>query len=438
MAQGNGNATAGQVESLSPVAQVGVPQDVAALTSNVNLAAIEAFRQQAVFQEVSLKQMSISAIGGDDTQQIASVGLGFRTKRHHKLTLSVSNAGAGAEIFKISPLFPFNISKLVEIAVQGSATVHSVGGPADLLIAMRNARGSLHMSQLGGYGYGLDPALVHFSEIDATMTPTNAAIADQCMCGIKSISVAAATVNKPLVIEWYSEEKFAQNKTNLMGALPLQNSSVFATIKETMVNSLVTTNATDTTTPFYDAGADVTMALTSYTIDTTYEFATVPNNPALYQAMIQNSYQLQQQNGLTVNATGAEALDYTLPTKQYLTALHILAVDGNGAPLGFADLSKLQLQYGGGVIHPMTRFPNRGRGDQYKVYGHDLAHIAGYFLWDGEATTDSIVNADSMGWLNLYNISDAHLIADVAAGKVTPIKYSVIREQVVAGALKIS
>src|SRR5207248_11324393 len=93
-----------------------------------------------------------------------------------------------------------------------------------------------------------------------------------------------------------------------------------------------------------------------------YHYWSVPADPGLYQELVSNSYQVQEQPNQTASATGTQAIAYNIPQNQYLVALHLNASDNNGAavPMSFKNggtkgLQKFVIQYNAGGVIPVNR-----------------------------------------------------------------------------------
>jgi len=433
-AQPSGGVTAQQ-----PVNPAIAPADIQALVAELTPTA-ERFRAQSSPLSVQLDNGTLVPGGAGGTLQtrIASVGLGYRVVTQHVVVISLVNTAAGAVVVNLSNFFPYNLLQNTQVQINGGATVYSASGLGGLWVAMRNKRGVFDLTSQGGFGFGLSPALVRVA-FNANGTPTNAALAGN-FSGIASVSCAAA-LTTTITVTFYTIEKFALDRESLLGALPLQNNSTFANMTRQVLATPLQAGPNNHKAPLFTAGAvpaTLTASLT-YTVSSTYDFMSVPADQGLYQEMVFNSYQVQEQTNLTVNATGAGALSYDIPQNQYLVAAHMTLFDsaGNLVPVGDAGLSLLKLQYNAGGVIPVQQFAGRMRAAQFIDYGDDRNWLGGYRFWDGEDTTEHIARADQMGWIDTYAAATPQLVADVAAGITTPITFNVCRESVVAGAVQV-
>lgn len=430
---------AGGVTAQQPVTPAQAPADIAALVAELTPVA-ERFRAASSPLEAPLDNAAAvnGGAGGSLQTRIVSVGLGYRVVTEHTVVISLVNTAGGAQVVNFSNFFPYNLLQNTQVQINGGATVYSASGLGGLWVAMRNKRGIFDLTNQGGFGFGLSPALVRVS-FNGNATPTNAGSAGN-FSGVASISIATATTGV-VTVKFYTFEKFALDRESLLGALPLQNNATFANMTRQVVGTIVGPGPNNHKAPMFTAGAvPGTLATTlTYTVSSTYYYMSVPSDAGLYQEMVFNSYQVQEQTNLAVNAVGAGALAYDIPQNQYLVAAHLTLFDsqGNLLPVGSGGLSTVKLQYNAGGVIPVQKAADRNRAANYVDYGDDRTWLGGYVYWDGEDTTEHIARADQMGWVDTYAAATPQIVADVAAGVLTPITYNVCRESVVAGAVQV-
>lgn len=454
--RGNSMPTGGPTatQSVQPVGQL-TPQDIAALVDQL-IPAVQKFRANSTVQNVTINDMAWAAQGDSIDKQISAVGLGLRTRSWHHMDISITNAATAAETFTPSPDFPFNLIKNTQIGINGGANVYSCSGARGLEVAGRRYRGFFNMD--AGEG-GCGPKH-RWCQIlcGSNLTKTNADTGGlpYQLSGIKSISVAGSATGV-LTVDFYTEEWFVLDMESMLGALPLQNNSTYATIQRTLQAAFLSTSTTDTTFPLYHAGADLSVSAFSGTTKTFYDFASVPSDPSLYTAIVSNSYQVTEQPNI-LGAAGASGIQYNIPQNQYLVSLHSHTVDGNGTPVMFTDgvlgsqtaeftnyasaaygTNKRVIQYNGGKVIPVLQFPYRDHCHQFEAYGDDRARqLAGYMLWDGEDTSNDIQAAtDNMNWIDCYNVASPQDIIDVGASVFGTTKTTYVRESVVAGSVQV-
>lgn len=416
-----GGATATQ-----PVSPTLTPADIAALLAELT-PVIKAFREASTPTEVQLNEQVLSA-GQEDSIRISSVGLGYRLVSEHTVVFTVQNTAAAAQTVDLSPYFPYNAISKTSVQINGGATSYSVSGHGGLFVALRGRRGAFLPD-----GTALNPALCR---VVAGAGITLAASSSFSLSGYSSFSVAADTTGT-ITATFYTIEKLAMNRDNLLGSLPLQNNSVFASLSRSLASSAAGGNATY---PMYvTGGVPATLIATmSDTVKTTYKFWSVPSNPALYTDMISNSYQVLEQPKNALNSNGQGALAYNIPSNQFLTAMHLLVNDSNGNyPEADTLFNRFTLQYNGGSIIPTLQFGERHRAETFLDYGADLiGELPGYYLWDGNNTTDDVNQSDEAGWLDAYSAANPQVVADLATTFSTPGSFSVIRESIVAGSVQ--
>jgi hypothetical protein len=419
------------------VPQPMTPADVQALVEQLT-PAVSKFREQSSPQKVALDQQSLNL--GDSKQiRIASVGLGVRVITHWLVVYSFVNAATTAQVINVSNVWPFNHARQTLIQINGGAQVYAADGIGTWAVMTRNKPGTWQYSTGSGFGLALSKAIVKVT-VGANIAATNTGAGVPNFSGIASISVTASTTGT-LTVDFWTVEKLALDRQSLLGMLPLQNNSTFATMTRQAVNNAIGAGPNNHAFPFFTAGAvPGTLTHTAVaTITSTYDFWSVPPDQGLYQEMVQNSYQVQQQQSIGVAVTGPAALTYNIPQNQFMVAAHLWGFDtqGNLIPADVGGLSLLRLVYNAQSIQPVSHFADRERAAQFLDYDDDRQMVGGYRFWDGEDTTEMIQMADQAGWIDTYQAATPQLIADVAAGLLTPLTYSITRESVVAGAVQV-
>lgn len=435
----------GGMTATQPVTPAGTttPSDIMAAVEA--LTPIQArFRQQSTFLMVALPQASFTApgLGQPVAVQLSNVGLAVLLMTEWNAVITVANSATNAATFTVSPQFPLNMIANTQIQINGGAAIYNVSGVNDYNIWTRNRLGSKRIQtyQQGwaaALGISMNPAILQVNTLGSNLTVTNSTAIATKLSGVASVSVAgsASTLNT-WTLRWVTFERIVLDLDSLIGAPPLQNNQTFVQVTRQLVGALSGTR-NDLQVPFYSAAGSLTFTLTSCTADTTYMFASVPPDAGLYQALVANSFQSQEQRNFTTQVTGSEAFSYPIPTNNYVVALHNQAVDTNGASiLGYDSTSGfglLKLVYAGNSIIPVRDFPYRQRAWDYYTHAVDPYTVGGYRLWDGEATSDSINASDNMGWLDTYNTSQPTELMDVGASASTPLTSNIAREVVLTG-----
>lgn len=433
--QSNAQPTGG-ITAQQPVPPSNAPTDLETIKAALK-PAIERFREQSSPMTVVLPSTTFTqGAVSDGGVKLASVGLGYRTITEWTGTLSIQNTAAAAAVVNVSPWFPYNLVANTNVSINGGATVYSVGGLAGLMVALRNRRhAGFLVNEESPFGPALTQALVRIGT-PTNATVTNSTVTAPALSGIASISVNA-TSTSVIPITFYTFEKYAFDRDTLLGALPLQNNSTYA-LKTHTLNAL---GGGNNSFPLFVSGGlpGTTIPTISLTETTQYDFWSVPSDPGLYQEMVSNSYQVQEQVNQTISATGTQAFVYNIPQNMFLIALHIIARDGSTTqvPLPFNGLGKRYLQYNAGSVLPVVQPVGQLRAAQYLDYDRDTFLFPGYFYWDGEDTTESLTNADQAGWVDCYMAAAPQFLADVLGTLTTPINFSVAREQLVMGAVQV-
>jgi len=421
----------GGTTATQPVPPTTTPADIQALIEELT-PVIAKFRAQSSQLQASLKQVVLTGQVQGSTR-IASVGLGYALETEHVMALTLDNTATAAVSVDVSPLFPFNLLAKTEVAINGGATVFSADGVGTLYTGARSRTGFFKLSTEGGFGPALPPSTLRIS-LPSGITATNTDANVRSLSGIASLSVAAST-SATITMTFYTYERLVLDELSMLGALPLQNNSTWADLTRQQNAPLGTNQRSGL---YIAAGVPSTLTATlTDTVNTTYDFCSVPSDPALYTDMVQNSFQIQQAQNLTADATGAEALTYDIPQNNYLVALHVNAYDGNGASLQPQSIDPLRLEYNAGGIKPIVRYAGRQRARIQRNYGDDRMGNPGYWLFDGEDTTGNIKAADNMGWLDTYMAATPQIVADILSTVATPVNFSVTREAVVAGSVSV-
>lgn len=417
----------GGVTALQSVPPEQMPVEIAQLLDSMT-PVMTRFRESSSPQNVKLGSMSFTEAGDEDSIRITSLGLGWRIRSHHAVEFLVSNSATTASVVNISKAFPYDLLANTNVQINGGTSTYSASGRSGLVVYGRTHRGFFTPQN-----NALNQALVRVS-FGAGLTPT--ASSELTFSGYDSFSIAASTSDATLQVDFYTFEKLAYSEDTLLGALPLQNNSVYATVTRKLISSFT---GKDASRPFYVAAgvpATTTVTLKSYNVDQWYDYWSVPNNPALYAPMVNNSYQIQEQQNLTAQSTGQEGFVYDLPQNQFAIAAHIFGRDSANNPMAWDALDPIRIVYNGGSLIPVVMDAGNTRSWQFGVYGADIMAIPGYRLWDGDATTDNITLSDEAGWINTYQAASPQLVADVADAASVPLNLSVTREVVIAGAVK--
>ncbi len=434
---------AGGVESLQPAPATALPQSIEQLIEMLT-PAITAFRRASVPMSTQLDQgilgsASQSGLGAVSTIRIDNVGLGYRIVREHVDTYVFTNAlTTGPETVDISPWFPFIGVSNTSVKLNGGAVPYSASGPAALVTGLRTRRGAL----AAAIGSGVSAGLVR---VVAGANLTLTAATGPSMSGYKSLSVAANTAGGAagtLTVTWYEIIRLAHSRNDLLGCLPLQNNKVYAQLITQANPSAIAASATSQNAAFYNNSSAANLTVAYYgVINSSYKFWAVPTNPALYAALVANSFQINEQTAINTASTGAGAFSYDIPQNTYLVAMHLLTTDSTGAyvsqPTSLAGLTQAQIQYNGGTVIPVQFKSPQLRAEQWADYGWDMYQVPGYLLWDGSNTSDDLTESDQAGWIDTYYAASPQLIGTVDSAVSNPLTSSIVRESLVPGSVQV-
>jgi hypothetical protein len=428
-AQPAGGSTAQQ-----PVPPSNAPSQLNAYTNSIP-PLVEQFRGASSPMDVTLPTTTFSSGAvSDGGVKLASVGLGYRTLTSWTGTMTIANTSGSTQTINVSPWFPYNLIQNTNVTINGGANVYNVGGVNGLMVAMRNRRSQLFLSEGQPFGPALPQALCNIAVSGTGVTVTNSSTAS--FSGISTIAITTGNT-ATITLGFITIEKLAFDRDSLLGALPLQNNSTYATKTHTL-NALSGGGAQF---PVYQsgglaAGLAVGISLTELT---EYDFWSVPSNPQLYAEMVSNSYQVQEQTNLTVSATGSQAFVYNIPQNMFLIALHVQGRNAATAPvpMNWNDLSNRKVMYNAGSVIPLVQPTPQLRAAQFMDYDRDVQTIAGYAYWDGEDTTEDITNTDQAGWIDCYMAASPQFVCDLASAFTLPLTYNICREQLVMGAVQV-
>lgn len=434
----------GGVTAQQPVPPAGemTPSDIATLVEQLTPAATR-FRKQSTLMKVRLETKNYTQQGDDQTARFANVGLGYLVISHHNLKITLKNAGTAAEIVKFSPWFPYTLLNSSQIAINGGAATYSCNALGGMLVAARVKEGILWLNKRAGRGEAIDPALLLMSaDSNGTFTSVSDGTFPAQLCGATQLSIAGSS-SCVLTIDFVTFEKVVADFDSGVGALPLQNNSTYATLERILQSVFVSTSTTDQRFGFYNAGADVTVTAVAGSSEALYEFASVPPDQTLYNDMVVNSYQVQQQRSVQAGGTGVQGWVYNVPQNLFAVALHAVFRDGNNQSIDSrpvtANFPNTQLVYNGNSIQPVLQTPWPQAGLDFLNYkdSRSAGEVAGYIKWDGEDTSNSITSTDEMNWIDTYNAATPQMTVDLASTLTTTIAADVTREAIVSGSVQV-
>ena len=416
---------------------------------------IAAFRENSTRQALRLNPAVYTGPGDQETVEIAEIGLGVRIISEHVVTLQVTNAATTAQACAISPIFPFNLIK-EQITINGPPNTTDVDGYGAHLTAFRSRKTAPSSNaEMAGQTIGLPDTLVRMTGIGANLTFTAqvqgafnaagvtpggiAALSGVAPSG-NNLSVAAsagAGAASQFTVTFYTLLKLAHSEDAMVGALPLQNDSIYATVQRTLTSALA---GSDQMHNVASSNANLTWSVVSARTNSEYEFWTIPEaSPQLYAPIVSSSYQILTARSRTFAATGQDALIYPFPKRNYSTAVHVICRDANGAMVvPNTAWTAFRLIYGGGSMKPLEYIIPLYFAKQYWDYSSDMSSLPGYLLWDGQATADEVNASDEAGFLNNYDASNPEFHVDVGSGVAVTATYDIVREAIVSGSVEVA
>lgn len=402
-----------------------MPADLAALVDYMQ-PLISKFRDNASPLNLMLDTRDIK-IGSSTTFRISSTGLGEKTVHKVSGTIAIKNAGGAAQEVKLSPEFPFNLINTVNTQINGNTSISNASPFAYMMeMARRNRNLSLNP---------MDKRIVKLTAVsDLTLTAGSPSFS-----GYSSLSVPAGKTGI-LGVEFYFEVPYVYNRDTLIGLLPLQNNSTFATITYVAATSML--GDTPNSPLYVEGGLPATLsydsASSSLSATPRYDFWSVPADFNLYQNLILNSFQIIEQPGNTFSSTGTGALKFQFPLNSYLLAAYFITRDGDGSLVNTTDVfDSVRLEYNGNVS-PFKTDMGIHAFNQFSDYGENQFNQFGTLLWDGTNTGDQLNFSDSAGWVDLYNTSNPTFYGDVKSGSIDlPASYSFVRTQIVPSDVRV-
>jgi len=369
--------------------------------------------------------------------QLNNTGLGESLEMQIEGSISLANTAVGAQAISLAPEFPFNLISNMLVQFNGQTVIHSLSG-YELLAEMAKRRHNVFAQPGASAGADYAQTVARVSRTIASVTAgANVTLtAGNTLCGVSSISVAGASTGV-LNFKMFLILPFTFRQDILLGLLPLQNNSVYANVQLTSPAVLGTTAVS----PMFVAGAipaTLSNSANAITVKPIYNFFAIPspNDPRLYGYFVARSYMLLSQPNNSVNNTGAEALQYSIPNNFYLCSMLATIRDGNGDLVNIpAAINYPYLNYNNTTR--VDRKPIRSKLAAQELYYGSLPCGPGQMLWDGASSGVLPNSAWTTSFLDMYLANNPQLRADVAAGLTTPLSYSVCREQIVPAQVQV-
>lgn len=396
----------------------------------------EAFMERSEYNCIQLNKVTLTP-----QQQksfiINNVGLGESLELFVEGSISLVNTAATAQDVNISPDFPYNLLSNILVQFNGQTVITNLSGYEALGIMAKRYKGVLIGLQASAGSKKNDQLKcrvatgIAYVEAGANVTLTQG----DGLTGVTKATVAANSTGV-LNFGFYLQIPFTLRQDLLLGLIPMQNNSVYASVTLT-VPALLGANAGS---PLYVSGGvpSTLTATANITCQPTYNFWSIPmpNNPQLYAFLVSHSYMLLSQANNPINKTGAEALQYLLPNNYYLLSLLLTIRDSNNALVNVAQM----------VDNPFLSYNGTARVDRRDINTRMARQIIfyegvpvplGQLLWDGTDISYLTNGTNTTKWLNMYLANNPMFVADVASGFALPGSFSVLREQLVPANVQI-
>ena len=377
-----------------------------------------------------LNPMALSA-GLDTSQQIRQTGLGESIDLpFSKQSLSFVNTSASPVTLFLSPEFPFSLIAKIGVQFNGQTNIIQMSGYEALAMMAKRSRSGLFVKPAGTARY--NPFQARLSSTRASLTAgANVTLnAGDGLTGYTSITIAGSSTGV-LYFDMNLRINFTMRKDLLIGLLPLQNNSVNAQLTLTCPTLVGTTPAS----PLWISVIPSTLtASISAVCSPEYNFFANNAQIASYtKYMSAFSYQQITVPQQICQSTGSEALQYTLPNNYLLVSMLATIRDGNGVLLNVNDPAY-------GINFPYINYNNTNLVDRRSIasrlavqsdYYGAVPYGPGQVLYDGSSIAHSPNGMDDASWLNMYYANNPQYRMDVQASVVTPLSYSMLREQIV-------
>lgn len=389
----------------------------------------EQFQERSEANCIKLNQVPLTP-GQQASFVIQNVGLGDSLELLVSGSVSLVNTDTDPQDVSLSYEFPFNLFQNLLTQFNGQTVINSLSG-YELLQIMAKRGKNIYQGTGASAGSPFKQETVRVDrslawvegDKNITVTPGNG------LCGVSKIAVAGSKTGV-LTFGMYLKLPYVLQDDLLMGMLPMQNNSVYASVQITLPMLLGTTAAS----PLYVAEAvPATLSVSSdIKLQPTYNFWSIPlpNDPRLYGYLVSHSYMLLSQPANVLNKTGAEALAYNMPNNYYLLALLFTLRDGAGDLVDmYSGIDNPYLSYNGTAR--VDRRDIKTRFARQNIFYEGPVSALGQLLWDGTDIAYQTNGVNTSKWLNMYLANNPQFMTDVAAGLVVPASYAVCREQLV-------
>lgn len=398
----------------------------------------EQFMDASAFNRLRMDIKGLNP-GQSTSFNVQNVGLGHNLELLVKGTMSFNNTAGTAQDISVSPEFPFNELGQVITQFNGSTVVTSLSG-YELLALMAKKRKNvlINAGSSAGAAYSQKNVRVDRSLASITAGANVTLTAGDGLCGVSKITVAATSVGV-INIQFYIEVPYVLRDDLLLGMLPMQNNSIYASIR---IDCPLTLGGSPTSPLFVAGGVPGTLtnSANALTIQPTYNFWNIPNpnDPTLYAYLCSFAYCLNSQANNPLSKTGSEALQFTIPNNALLMSLLLTVRDSGGVLLDAYSangLDNIYLSYNGTAR--VDRCDIQTRLARQAIYYGSMPTGQGQILYDATDVKMQANSVQTTKWLNMYLANNPQIVADIAAGVTVPGSFSVLREQLIPSNVQI-
>lgn len=415
------NSNGGVVSNQAPGYPTTLPPDLQAIVeAAVPNMITRAFRQASNPQRTALEVKTSTQLGGQIPQRLENIGLVDSLNVKVSASITLTNVNVAAQDANCAPDFPFNI--LSNQSVQINANNQIISASPYAMLHENFVRRRYRIQDL------VEAATFTGDTILSVSTPTvgSSVKAGSVFPGSDNtdhytITCKAAddtVINASFIVRI----PFVLNEQSMVGLLPLQNNTTQVSLISTVNPVAIGANGI-----FDSAHGDISFKSISVTVTPTQNFWTVPANPALYQSLVANSFQIVELPNNPINNTGVDAIKYIAQLETYLLRTWFIMRDSNGDLLTTLKniINNVKVYYNA-VVPVYNEYYETHRAEQYNLYGTRFG--PGVVLWDGNSTLGLPNAGDDCAWLDMFQTANPSFRMDIAAGSIAnlPGSYSAV------------
>jgi len=413
------NPAGGSVSTQGPGYPVQLPPDLQAMIeAAVPNVITRTFRQNSNPQRTQLQISTGTSLGSQIIQRLENIGLVQKLNLLVSASIVLANANSSASTVTPNVSFPYNV--LSNIAVMINANNQIVNASPYALLHENFIRHRFRLQDLVQAGtYTQDTHLsVSVSGTGSSLSGgfpgTDGSSGYTITCG--------ASGNTTISVSFVLEIPFVLNEETLVGLLPLQNN----TTQINLVSTINPTAAGNGNAIFSALPSGVTLSSIAVTVQPSQVFWTVPQNPALYQSLVANSFQIVELPNNPIVNTGTDAVKYLAQLETYLLRCWFILRDSNNNLLSTLKniVNNVKVYYNA-VVPVYNEYYAIHRAEQRALYGTEFG--PGVVLWDGNSTVGKPNEGDDSAWLDMFQTANPSFRMDLASGSLSlPGSYSAV------------